>query len=159
MENHHLYLKPIQDADLSILNTWLHKEYILKWYNYADEWMNEVRERYREYKFLNHYMVWADDMPVGFCQYYDCYDAQEEWYAVDKPGRIFSIDYLIGEESFLGKGYGKSIVRKLIDIIREQGDAQAIVVQPDIENIPSCKALEANGFVYDIEKKYYILEF
>ncbi len=31
------------------------------------------------------------------------------------------------------------------------------IVQPENENIPSCKALMANGFVYDEEMSYYKL--
>ena len=57
--------------------------------------------------------------PVGFCQYYDCYDANdmEIWYEVVKRGNTFSIDYLVGNESYLGKGYGKAIVKLLTETV------------------------------------------
>ncbi|MFT3738671.1 MAG: hypothetical protein QM786_07915 [Breznakibacter sp.] len=70
----------------------------------------------------------------------------------------FSIDYLIGEENYLQKGYGKEIVKLLVGKIHELSDEIDIVVQPENENTASCKALLANDFVYDETKKYYILK-
>lgn len=154
MEIIKLSLIPIKDSDIKRLKGWLHKDYIQKWYNDADEWINEIKERNNTFKFLKHYIVLEKDMPLGFCQYYDCFDAKEDWYIVEIPDKVYSIDYLIGEEEFLGRGYGKKIVKTLVEKIIE-----AILVQPDKENIPSCKALLANGFIFDTEKNYYILRF
>lgn len=58
--------------------------------------------------------------PIGFCKYYDCYDARglEYWFTVNTPGDTFSIDYLIGDEAYLGKGYGKAIVALLSNAIQ-----------------------------------------
>jgi RimJ/RimL family protein N-acetyltransferase len=71
---------------------------------------------------------------------------------------MYSIDYLIGEEEYLGKGYGKEIVRLLMDEIYSLSPEAEIVVQPDNDNIPSCKALLANSFVYDAGKEYFVLK-
>lgn len=152
-----LILKPVDESDIKQLETWLNKDYILKWYHDADEWLNEIKERNGNFSFLNHFIVLKDNIPIGFAQYYDCYDAQEEWYSINQPNKIFSIDYLIGEEKYLRKGYGKGIVALLTDKIRKQYPKAGIVVQPENENIASCKALLANGFVYDEKKEYFIL--
>lgn len=152
-----LTLRPVEDSDIGQLEIWLNKEYILKWYHDADEWLDEIKERKGSFKFLNHFIVQKEYSPVGFCQYYDCFDAREEWYYADQPGKIFSIDYLIGEEDFLQKGYGKKIVRLLINEIYNRNPEAEIVVQPEDENIASCKALLANGFIYDRTKGYYKL--
>lgn len=149
-------LRPIEDEDIKQLEIWLNQEYILKWYNDADEWLNEIRERNGKFSFLNHFIVMKNDDPIGFGQYYDCFDAQEEWYSVNKPKEFFSIDYFIGERNCLRKGYGKIIVELLMNEIRKLAPEAKIVVQPDNENLASCKALLANGFIYDKEKDYYI---
>lgn len=159
MELYKLCLKPIEDSDIEMLSKWLNKDYILKWYNDADEWLNEVRKRKNAFSFLNHYVVYMQDIAIGFCQYYDCFDAQEEWYSIEIPNKVYSIDYLIGEEAYLGKGYGKTIVQSLVEKIIDEKSPDAIIVSPDAENTASCKALLANGFVYDTEKEYYILKF
>lgn len=73
-----LRLRPVDDIDIKQLEVWLNKEYILKWYHDADEWLNEIKERNGNFSFLYHFMVLKDNTPMGFCQYYDCFDAREE---------------------------------------------------------------------------------
>jgi Acetyltransferase (GNAT) family. len=152
-----LTLKHVEDNDIQQIGIWLHKEHILKWYHDAEDWLMEIRERNGSFCFLNHFMVLKDNKPIGFCQYYDCFDAQEDWYSIDESNKIFSLDYLIGEEEYLGKGYGKAIVKLLIGKIKEQNPEAEIIVQPENENIASCKALLSNGFVYNEEKEYFKL--
>ncbi len=148
-------LRPISDGDLQQMEVWLCKERILKWYNDADEWLAEIGQRHGEFAFLNHFIALADGLSIGFGQWYDCFDAKEEWYEVDVPGRMFSIDYLVGEDDYLGRGYGTAIVGALLeDIGRRQPDA-VVVVQPDLENLASGGALLANGFVYDADREYF----
>ncbi|MDR2955958.1 MAG: GNAT family N-acetyltransferase [Prevotella sp.] len=156
--NDTIKLKPVEDDNIKLLSIWLNKDYILKWYHDADEWLHEVKNRNGEFSFINHFIVSNNEEPIGFCQYYDCFDAQEEWYLAENPGKIFSIDYLIGEEKYLRKGLGKEIVKVLVRKIYEQNPEAEIVVQPEKENIASCKALLANGFVYDQQKEYYYLK-
>jgi RimJ/RimL family protein N-acetyltransferase len=150
-----LLLRPVADADINRLEKWLNKEHILKWYHDADEWLSEIKERNGAFAFLNHFIVSADEIPIGFGQWYDCFDAKEKWYKVEKPNEIFSIDYFIGEENYLRKGYGKAIVKALVELIKRQQSDARIVVQPEAENTASGKALLANGFAYDKDKQYY----
>lgn len=157
MKNNELHLRPLNNSDIELLTFWLHKEYILEWYHDADEWLAEINERHGAYSWIHHFIVMKDKTPIGFCQYYDCYDANgmEDWYDITLPGNTFSIDYLIGNENYLGKGYGKAIIRLLSDTIKAGGNANRIIVQPEPENLASCHALIANGYVYDEQLKYY----
>ncbi|MFV0536394.1 MAG: GNAT family N-acetyltransferase [Dysgonomonas sp.] len=160
MKVYKLILKPVANSDISLLSKWLHKDYILKWYHDAEEWLNEIEERHGKFRFLSHYLVLDDNnVPFGFCQFYDCFDAKEDWYSVASANEMYSIDYLIGKEEYLGKGYGKEIVKVLVNKILEVKNTEAIVVQPEQNNIASCKALLANNFIYDVEKGYYIRSF
>lgn len=153
-----LILRPVTDNYIPQLTIWLNKEHVQKWYHDPNEWLKEIRGRHDHFHFLNHFVVLKDSEPIGFAQYYDCFDAKEEWYVANKPGEFFSIDYFIGEEVYLQKGYGKMIVKLLVNEIECQYPKPKIIVQPENENIASCKTLLANNFTYDIEKCYYILE-
>lgn len=150
-------LKPINDEDIMLLTTWLNKEYIIKWYNNPDDWLTEMNERNGAYSWIHHFIVMDENTPIGFCQYYDCFDAKEmeDWYSVAQKNNTFSIDYLIGNEEYLGKGYGKAIVRLLTDTIKEKEQAKQIIVQPDKENLPSNNVLLSNGYIFDKQKDYY----
>ncbi len=152
-----LNLRRVNDEDIILLTTWLNKEYILKWYQEPDEWLIEIINRNGSYSWIHHFIVMDKDTPIGFCQYYDCFDANEleDWYSVTQKNNTFSIDYLIGNEAYLGKGYGKAIVSLLTDTIKEKEQAKEIIVQPDKDNMPSNKVLLSNGYIFDKQKDYY----
>ena len=150
-------LRQLNDADVDLLAKWLQKDYILKWYGDTADWLREIEERNGEFKWIRHFIVTENDVPLGFCQYYDCCDANsmEDWYDVTEQGCTFSIDYLIGDENYLGKGYGKAIVGLLTETVRRNENARQIIVQPDEDNFASVKVLTANGYVFDECKNYY----
>jgi RimJ/RimL family protein N-acetyltransferase len=150
-------LRPISDEDIMLLTTWLNKDYILKWYQEPEEWLTEINNRNGAYSWIHHFIVMDENIPIGFCQYYDCFYANdmEDWYSVVQKNNTFSIDYLIGNEAYLGKGYGKGIVSLLTDTIKEKEQAKQIIVQPDKENLPSNKVLLSNGYIFDKYKDYY----
>ncbi|MBC1444827.1 GNAT family N-acetyltransferase [Listeria seeligeri] len=150
-------LRKITDEDIELLTSWLNKKYIKKWYNEPEDWLTEINGRHTEYSWINHFIVMNDEKSIGFCQYYDCFDAKdfEDWYSVDTAGKMYSIDYLIGNEDYLGKGYGKLIVKELTELISSKENAQIIVVQPDTGNTASNNVLISNGYTLDQEKQYY----
>ncbi len=156
MGKNKISFRPFQDKDVALFTSWLHKDYIMKWYRDPGDWVTEINGRHDEYAWIHHFMVMDCETPIGFCQYYDCYDAKdlEDWYTVTKRG-TYSIDYLIGNEEYLGKGYGKEIIRALTGHIKDTEDAREIVVQPDEDNDASTGVLLANGYVYDKQRKYY----
>ncbi len=149
--------KSIVDRDILLIEKWIYQEHVLKWYHEPEEWVREMMERNGEFSFLNHFIVYDEDKPFAFCQYYDCFCAQEDWYTVNSSGHTYSIDYLIGDEMYLGKGYGKLIIKTLMEKISNYKNAKRIIVQPEKENISSCKSLESNGFMYDNENHYYYI--
>lgn len=157
MKGREITIRPLNDNDVALLTAWLSKDYVLRWYNDPSEWLLEVNGRNDAYAWIRHFIVMDAYTPIGFCQYYDCYDAKgmEDWYNVTQPRDTFSIDYLIGDEAYLGKGYGKAIVRLLTDTIQQKEHARQIIVQPEAENHPSNHVLIANGYIFDEDKKYY----
>jgi RimJ/RimL family protein N-acetyltransferase len=155
--------RKITDADIPLMVKWLNKEHIKKWFEIPglcsiDDWLYEIKNRNGEFSWLNHYIFEIDGEPFGFGVYYDCWDAKEDWYEVETEREIFSIDYLIGESSFLGKGYGKEIVRFLTEAITTVPTAKYIIVKPDGDNLSSCGVLTANNYRYNEDKKYYALQ-
>jgi len=147
-------LEPITDEDIALIEQWLQKDYIKKWYDPISDWINELRNRTGEFNFIKHFIVKNTSVKIGFCQYYDCFMAQELWYKAGKQNYTYSIDYLIGDENYLNKGYGKEIVRQLIDKIKME-NGKEIIAQPDVENVKSNKVLLANGFTYKETEKYF----
>ena len=153
-----LIIRPYFESDARLLEKWLYQPHVARWYEHPEDWLIEIANRYGEFNFIKHFIAEVDGRPIGFCQYYDCYFGQEheDWYRTEKPGELFSIDYLIGEPQALRKGYGSEMVRILTSTIRNLG-AKKVIVQPDEENTASRRALEANG--YRTNGEYYAIEF
>ncbi len=153
-----LKLCTIEDKDIPLLEKWLNKDYVIKWYVEPEAWLHEVKERFNEFKFVSHYIVTLNEKPIGFCQYYTCSDAGEDWYGDITLNGTYSIDYLIGEEEYLGKGFGKSIVYLLTQKIFSLSNAKKIIAKPEFDNKASCNTLLSNGFIYDQRNMLYLKE-
>ena len=54
----------------------------------------------------------------------------------------------------MNKGFGKEIVKELIEKIKAI-NGREIIVQAELENKSSNGVLIANGFVYDNKREYY----
>ncbi|MDR2505504.1 MAG: acetyltransferase [Oscillospiraceae bacterium] len=149
-----MVLRPFEENDAALLEKWLYAPHVAKWYRHPDHWLAEIRGRHNEFGFITHFIAVADGVPIGFCQHYDAHFAREHEIWNDEPeisqteGEIYSIDYLIGDPEFLGKGYGKEIVRLLCEEAAGIG-AKRIIVDPEKDNLASNRALEANGFAHN----------
>lgn len=159
--NKMLSLRLLENTDMPLIEAWMNKEHIKKWYDIppvctTEDWLAEIKGRNDAFSFITHYLAMLDDIPVGFCQYYACKETDEDWYGnIPLPG-TYSIDYLIGEETYLRKGIGKAMIALLVTEIFRLPECERIIVQPDEENNASCQSLISNGFVLDLGNNVYI---
>jgi RimJ/RimL family protein N-acetyltransferase len=149
-----LILRKLSGDDIPLVRRWVYSDHIAAWFENPEEWLREIEERYGGFSFITHLIAEIDAKPVGFCQYYDCfYSPAEECIKPETPGETYSLDYLIGEPEYLGRGFGKEMIRQLLDIMRGLG-AKEVAVRPDENNQASIRAFLANGFVKTGE--YYL---
>ncbi len=147
-----LELRLLGDEDIPLMETWLNKEHVKRWYEIPhmgvtiDDWMSEILERNGRFNWLHHLIALWEGCQVGFCQYYQCADSEEEFGTMPLAG-TYGIDYLIGEEDYLGKGLGKGMVALLLDKIFSFPDAQRVTADIDRENKASEHTLLSCGFV------------
>lgn len=153
-----LRLRPIADDDYALVEGWLKLPHIAKWFPDGEGWLHKIRERHGTYAWTTHFLIVDGETPVGLCQYYDWfhYGKAERWYTIEMPGHTFSFDYLIGDETYLGKGHGKEIVGLLTDAIRQEAKGQAIVLKPEADNEASKRAIKANGYEFQEDGQYFI---
>lgn len=152
------------DGDLPMVETWLNKEHVKRWYEIPhlevtiDDWMYEMKERHGKFEWLTHLVVLWQDRPIGLCQYYKCVDSEGEDFGSLPLAGSYGIDYLIGEESFLGKGLGKKMIALLVDRIFSFSDAHRVTADIDRENKASENALLSCGFtLLDAGRCRYVL--
>lgn len=152
---HSLKIRMLQEEDVPLLKAWLNQEHVSKWYGDPGDWLAEIDGRFDRFSFIKHFIALYEEKPIGFCQYYTCADAREDWYGEISPIGSYSIDYLIGEENDLGKGFGKAMIALLVNKVFSLEEAERIIVLPEMENAASCKSLLANGFIFDEQNKLY----
>lgn len=151
-------IRQMATDDLTLFKKWLYTPHVAKWYHEPLDWIEEIEKQDSEFDWIHHYIVEYENKPIGFCQYYACSDSDELWEGYTQLGGSYSIDYMIGEIGFVGKGFGKLIINALISKVKTHTDAKRIVVQPEQDNKSSCGLLLSCGFDYDIEKDVYVLE-
>ncbi|WP_167959133.1 GNAT family N-acetyltransferase [Anaerosporobacter faecicola] len=155
--NNEIVLKKFREEDIALFKQWLYKPHVARWYEQPLSWLEEIDKRDTEYRWIQHYIVWEQGRPMGFCQYYEYVRSGEDWNGSIPVQGTYSMDYMIGEEEFLHRGYGKQIVYALIEQIGNHNNAKRIIVQPEKENLASCGVLQASGFRYDDENELYIM--
>lgn len=80
--------------------------------------------------------IMADDVPIG----HGGFDHIDEH---DGTGEIY---FLIGDHRYKGQGLGKEIVRELLKLGFTKYKLHNILATVAVENMPSLKCLESNGF-------------
>jgi len=153
-----VFLRAFTDKDLPLYSSWLDSDHVKQWYSPVEDWLAEMRERDTTYSWIRHYIICADDTPIGFCQYYPYWKSGEEWNGSIPANGTYSIDYLIGDVRFLRKGCAGKALQLLHAQIFAQSDAQRIIVQPDEDNQASRKTLLSVGYVYDAKNDVFLLE-
>lgn len=152
MEMDMFELELLGDNDISLVEVWLNKEHVKRWYEIPslgiaiDDWLTEIKERNGDFRWITYLIALWQGRPIGFCQYYKCVDSDEDYGTLPLTGS-YGIDYLIGEESYLGKGLGKRMITFLVDKIFAFPDAQRVTADIDNENKASRKVLLSCGFV------------
>lgn len=144
-------LRAIEDADIRLVERWLAKDHVRPWFTDPGEWLREIRERNGEFSFISHFIASLNGLPFAFCQYYPCAAAAgiEDDFAMYGQEGLYGVDYMVGEESFLGKGYGKAVVSELLARIFAIPCARMAVAKPDANNAASRGTLESCGFKLD----------
>ena len=159
-----LELRLLNDNDISLVENWLNREHVKRWYEIPhlgvsiSDWIYELKERNGEFHWLTHLIVLSQGCPIGLCQYYKCEDSNDEDFGTMPISGSSGIDYLIGEEAYLGKGLGREMVTLLVRKVFSFPDARRITADIDKENKASEKTLLSCGFaLLDAESSRYIL--
>lgn len=154
----HIHLTPFTDSYMPQFIAWLETDHVNQYYSPIENWIDEVSKRETEYSWVQHYIIYADEIPIGFCQYYPYWMGEEDWHGSIPVEETYSVDYLIGDVNFLRKGCASAALRILNSMIFSSTCAKRIIAQPEQGNNASQKTLLSGGYRYDEDNKLYILE-
>lgn len=154
-----IVLRPVTDRDMALIRGWLLQDHVVKWFEHPQDWLNEIENRKNQFAWINHFIVSFEGADIGFCQYYAYKNSGEDWHgSVDVEGS-YSLDYLIGDMAYMGRGLGKKIICVLVQEIGKAPDAKRVLAKPDTQNAASCNTLLSAGFRYDAKNELYLYSY
>jgi aminoglycoside 6'-N-acetyltransferase len=148
-----LGFRPLERGDFPLLSMWLAAPHVEPWWR-EDPAPAAVEERYGPVVDgldpTEVFVVEDAGRPIGMIQRYRLSDEPDWERAVAvaaTPKNAAGIDYLIGEETLIGRGLGGEIIGRFVeDTFRRYPDSSAVVVGVQQENRRSWRALEKAGF-------------
>lgn len=155
-----LELRLLNNSDIPLIEIWLNKEHVKRWYEIPhlgitiDDWIAEIKEHKGEFKWITYLIVLWQNHPIGLCLYYKCTDNSNEDFGALTLTGSYGIDYLIGEEDYLGKGIITLLVNKIFSFL----DSKRVTADIDKDNKASEKTLLSCGFtLLDADSSRYII--
>jgi len=150
--------KPLSVTDFENLLKWLQKTHVKKWWDADVNYTLElIQEKYGSYvdgykkigserKPIKAFIIYFDDTPIGYIQYYNAYDFRQCGYQLNNlPKALAAIDFFIGDENYLGKGVGSKSLELFLDshVFTEFDYA---FVDPALTNIFAIESYSKAGF-------------
>jgi RimJ/RimL family protein N-acetyltransferase len=108
----------------------------------------EIKEKYKKHidnDIFFPYIVYLEDKPIGFIQYYWASKVGKGWWPDEDEGTI-GLDQFIGEEDFINKGYGTLMIKEFIHYLFQNLLFKKIIVDVEPENIRARRCYEKVGF-------------
>lgn len=138
--------------DLDLMAKWLKTIEVLEFFGDPEKPFStrQVREKYAPRidgtVAVEPYIVEREGSPFAFMQ---CYrlsrgDYGSGGYSIEET--LYGIDQFIGEPSLFNKGYGTQMVRKFLDFIFDEKQADTVIVDPELTNPRAIRCYEKCGF-------------
>ncbi len=137
--------------DLSLLRHWDEQPHVMA-SDPGDDWAWET-ELGRSPDWREQLVAEAAGCPIGFVQIID--PAREEsGYWGNVPNGLRAIDIWIGEASYLGKGYGASMMHLALQRCFACPDVSAVLIDPLASNTRAHRFYERLGFRF-VERRRF----
>lgn len=150
--------QPLATTDFENLLKWLQQPHVKKWWDADVNYTLElIQEKYGSYvdgykkigserKPIHAFIIYFDDAPIGYIQYYNAYDFPRDGCELNNLSKSLSaIDMFIGDEKYLGKGIGsKSLELFLESHVFTEFDY--VFVDPALTNIFAIESYSKAGF-------------
>ena len=139
------------DYDVGLMARWLSDARVLEFYEGRDNAFDpaRVREKFgpraRGEDRVTSVILEAEEVPVGYLQYYSLSEHERQEYGVAAGIRAFGMDMFIGEVDRWGQGIGSRTVRGLLRYLAQRHNAELLVADPLTTNVMAIRAYEKGG--------------
>lgn len=144
-------LRPATIDDLDTLNYWDTQQHVID-SDPDDEW-NWETELLRSPEWRAQLVAELDKTPIGFVQIIDPYLEETHYWGTIAPNKR-AIDIWIGEEQYLKKGYGTTMMQLAIAQCFQPNEVTGILIDPLKSNTDAHRFYERLGFEFVEERLF-----
>ncbi len=135
---------PITAQDLPLFEKWMDLPHVYPMWGPATRQLKTIHHLMSE-EWIDQFRIDCNDTPIGYLQYYDALaDPSGVW--KDQIKGTFGMDLFIGEELFIGRQYGRTLLAEFISRKFKDEDVARLIMDPDPENEIAIKCYHALGF-------------
>ncbi len=130
--------------------------HVKAWWDHDIHWtLKLIQKKYQSYvkgyklkngeaKAIRAFIIWVDDVPIGFIQIYNAYHFSRSIPLVGLPSSLAAFDLFIGEKQYLNKGIGHQVIDQFLkDYAKPYSH---VFTDPVCTNIAAIRAYEKAGF-------------
>jgi len=152
-KNHRIHFRNLCLDDLAHLHRWLNLDFVSCWYGKRTYTYLEIKEKYepriKGETPVDPYLILCDDIPIGYIQAYKISALPDYNRYIQADEHTVGIDMLIGERTYLHKGFGSAALRNFVThIIFQHADVDQCIIGPDPKNKAAIRAYHKAGFQY-----------
>ncbi|MCF6766345.1 acetyltransferase [Thiotrichales bacterium 19S3-7] len=150
-----MQFEKVLDKHKSIILQWFNQEHVKEFY-YGEGLENTLKNlelycqgiRHNGRYAFDHWLAYYKKQPFGFLMTspitgpYDANDDYNRWY--DDGKNSYTLDLLIGEAAFLGKGLADKMIRSFI--VSQSVNADIYLIDPEAINTKAIHVYEKVGF-------------
>ena len=139
--------EPLRPSDLPLLQEWLQRPHAAAWWGPAPS-VDELRADYfpAEPDGTQAFIAWHRDEPIGFIQCYTAMNSGGGWWSEETDPGVRGIDQFLADESRLGQGLGRAMIRAFVERIFADPQVTMIQTDPQPDNERAIRCYRAVGF-------------
>ncbi len=139
--------KPLQEHDLNLLCKWFDKPHVKEWWNDTLS-HDEIKIKYGKRigdKTVLPFIVYLNDKPIGFIQYYYATQVGGGWWPNETEGTV-GVDQFIGEEDCINRGLGTQMITAFTQQLFSMPNIKKIITEADPNNQRAIRCYKKAGF-------------
>jgi RimJ/RimL family protein N-acetyltransferase len=136
---------PLQKNQLDLICDWMNQVHVQQWWH-DHLTPNQIRQKYGARigsKDICPYIVYCNDLPIGFIQYYIACKTPE-W--PTEPESTVGLDQFIAHEDLLNKGHGTAFIQAFIKYLFDQPWIKRVITEADPKNMRAIRCYKRCGF-------------
>lgn len=159
MNKHQLTFRQAKHEDLPLIKNWWHKPHVIEFWDTSPKmWQNaEDYLTLGKKDLFDYWLGFCDQQPYALILTSEIDEISEEdpnFPFFSKNGKTWTLDFMIGEESFLGLGLGSETLKAFCKFAHQLDNTiDTFLIDPEASNTKAVHVYQKAGF--EIVREFY----